>query len=100
MVVVHGSSPSDDSDSEDNELQVMLKKITGICLVIQLRSIQLYEADFNFYNQYVYRQEVMKALMDGGFLSEEHYSQKVSTAEYAKIDKLSPLISQDNLETQ
>ena len=68
MVVVHGSSPSDDSDSEDNELQVMLKKITGICLVIQLRSIQLYEADFNFYNRYVYRQEVMKALMDGGFL--------------------------------
>ena len=49
LVMFRGSSPSDNSDSsEDNELQVMLKKIAGMCLVIQLWPIQLYEADFNF----------------------------------------------------
>ena len=47
----------------------------------------------------MYRQEVMKAPTDGGFLSEEHYSQKVSTAKDTKFGKLSPLISQDNQDT-
>ena len=35
-------------------LQVMLEKIAGICLVDKLRAIQLYKADFNFYNQFVF----------------------------------------------
>ena len=34
-------------------LQVMLEKIAGVCLVEKLRAIQLYEADFNCYNQFV-----------------------------------------------
>ena len=35
-------------------LQVMLEKIAGVCLVEKLRAIQLYEADFNCYNQFVF----------------------------------------------
>ena len=30
-------------------LQVLLEKLAGICLVEKLRYIQLYEADFNFF---------------------------------------------------
>ena len=35
-------------------LQVMLEKIAGVCLVEKLRAIQLYEADFNCYNQFIF----------------------------------------------
>ena len=35
-------------------LQVMLEKIAGICLVNKLRAIQLYEADFNWMNKFVF----------------------------------------------
>jgi hypothetical protein len=34
-------------------LQVMLEKIAGVCLVEKLQAIQLYEADFNCYNQFI-----------------------------------------------
>jgi hypothetical protein len=33
------------------ELQVMLEKIAGVCLVEKLQAIQMYKADFNCYNQ-------------------------------------------------
>jgi hypothetical protein len=35
-------------------LQVMVEKIAGVCLVEKLQAIQLYEADFNCYNQFVF----------------------------------------------
>jgi hypothetical protein len=35
-------------------LQVMLGKIAGVCLVEKLQAIQLYEADFNCYNQFIF----------------------------------------------
>ena len=36
-------------------LQVMLEKVAGVCLVKKLCAIQLYEADFNCYNQFIFR---------------------------------------------
>jgi hypothetical protein len=65
----------------------MLEKIAGICLVEKLRYIQLYEADFNFYNQFVFGKQAMTSLTENGFIPEELFSQKGSTAEDAKFDK-------------
>ncbi len=68
-------------------LQVMLEKIAGVCLVEKLRTIQLYEADFNYYNQFIFGRQAMQALADSGYIPEELFSQKGSTAEDAKFDK-------------
>jgi hypothetical protein len=68
-------------------LQVMLEKIAGVCLVEKLRAIQLYEADFNCYNQFVFGRQAMNKLSESGYIPEELFSQKGSTAEDAKFDK-------------
>ena len=68
-------------------LQVMLEKIAGVILVDKLRAIQLYEADFNFYNQFVFGRKAMNSITENGYLPEELFSQKGSTAEDAKFDK-------------
>jgi hypothetical protein len=65
----------------------MLEKITGACLVEKLRAIQLYEADFNCYNQFVFGRKAMDAFTVNDYLPEELFSQKGSTAEDAKFDK-------------
>ena len=65
----------------------MLEKISGICLVDKLRYIQLYEANFNFYNQFVFGKRAMNGMSENGFIPEELFSQKGSTAEDAKFDK-------------
>jgi len=68
-------------------LQVMLEKIAGVCLVEKLRAIQLYKADFNCYNQFIFGRQAMQTLTDSGYIPEELFSQKGSTAEDAKFDK-------------
>ena len=68
-------------------LQVMLEMIAGIGLVKKLRTIQLYEADFNCYNQFIFGRQAMQTLTDSGYIPEELFSQKRSTAEDAKFDK-------------
>jgi len=68
-------------------LQVMLEKIAGICLVDKLRAIQLYEADFNCYNQFVFGLKAMNTIMSNHLVPEELFSQKSSTSEDAKFDK-------------
>jgi hypothetical protein len=70
-------------------LQVMLEKIAGVCLVEKLRTIQLYEADFNCYNQFIFGRQAMQTLTDSGYIpeAEELFCQKGSTAEDAKFDK-------------
>ena len=68
-------------------IQVMLEKIAGVCLVEKLRAIQLYDAQYNHFQHFVFGQEAMKTLTENGFLPEEHFSQKGSTAEDAKFDK-------------
>ncbi len=65
----------------------MLEKIAGVCLVEKLQAIQLYKADFNCYNQFIFGQTAMDALTVNDYLPEELFSQKGSTAEDAKFDK-------------
>jgi hypothetical protein len=67
-------------------LQMMLEKIAGVCLVKKLRAIQLYEADFNCYNQFIFGKHAMQTLTKSGYTPEELFGQKGSTAEGAKID--------------
>ncbi len=74
-------------DSWSVGLQVMLEKIAGVCLVEKLHAIQLYEADFNCYNQFVFGKQAMQTLTDSGYIPEELFSQKGNTAEDAKFDK-------------
>ncbi len=61
----------------------------------KLRAIQLYEADFNCYNQFVFGKVAMDALNSIGYTPEELFSQKGSTSEDPKFDKLSWLTSPD-----
>lgn len=68
-------------------LQVLLEKVAGVCLVDKLRSIQLYEADLNWFMKFVFNDKAMEAMNDSGLLPEEHFSQKESMAEDACLDK-------------
>ena len=68
-------------------LQVLLEKIAGVCLVKKLSYIQLYESDFNFFQQFIFDREAMNLLTDNGFLPEEHFIKEGSTTEDAKFDK-------------
>lgn len=68
-------------------LQVMLEKIAGICLVDKLRSIQLYEADLNWFLKFVFNDIALSQLEEAGQLPEEHYSKKGSTSEDACFEK-------------
>jgi hypothetical protein len=74
-------------DSWSVGLQVMLEKIAGVCLVEKLRAIQLYEADFNCFNYFIFGRAAMDSLTKNDYLPEELFSQKGSTAEDAKFDK-------------
>jgi hypothetical protein len=69
-------------------LQVMLEKIAGVCLVEKLRAIQLYETDFNCYNQFVFGRDAMNKLDSSRYIPEELFSHKGSTAKDAKFKKL------------
>ena len=68
-------------------LQVMLEKIAGVCLVDKLRSIQLYEADYNWFNKFIFNDGALRALELASALPEEHFSHRGSTAEDACFDK-------------
>ena len=68
-------------------LQVLLEKVAGIRLVDKLRSIQLYEADLNWYMKFIFNDKAMEALTSSNMCPEEHYSQKESMAEDACLDK-------------
>jgi hypothetical protein len=45
----------------------MLEKIAGVCLVEKLRAIQLYEADFNCYNQFIFGRNAMNKLESSAY---------------------------------
>ena len=58
-------------------LQVLLEKLVGVCLVEKLRYIQLYEADLNIFQQFIFGQEAMNILIEQSLLSEEHFRKRV-----------------------
>lgn len=68
-------------------LQVLLEKIAGVCLVTKLRSIQLYDSHFNWFNKIIFNDAAMLKLTQSGCLPEELYSQHGRTAEDACFDK-------------
>jgi hypothetical protein len=84
MVITQSGIPP---ESWSVGLQVMLKKIAGVCLVEKLHAIQLYEADFNCYNQFIFGKQAMQMLTNSGYIPEEFFSQKGSMAEDAKFNK-------------
>ena len=47
----------------------MLEKITGVCLVEKLRAIQLYDAQYNQFQQFVFGREAMNTLTENGFFT-------------------------------
>ena len=84
LIILSGTAPA----RWGVALQVLLEKVAGNCSVSQLRSIQLYEADYNWLNKLVFHDRAMEALRRSGFLPEEHFSQKESLAEDACFDKI------------
>ena len=67
-------------------LQVLLEKVARVCMVDKLRSIQLYEADLNWFMKFIFNDGALTALKSIDHLPEEHYSQKGSTAKDACFD--------------
>jgi hypothetical protein len=70
----------------------MLEKIAGVCLVKKPCTIQLYKADYNCYNQFVFGKLAMDSLNSIGYTPEELFSQKGSTSKDAKFVRPSWLI--------
>jgi hypothetical protein len=67
-------------------LQVMLEKVAGVALVNKLCAILLMEADFNYMNKWIFGHEAINKMYALGYVAEDQYSQKESTAEVAKLD--------------
>ncbi len=65
----------------------MLEKNAGVRLVEKLWAIQMYKADFNCYNQFIFGRQAMQTLTNSSYIPEELFSQKGSTAEDTKFDK-------------
>ena len=64
----------------------MLEKVAGVALVNKLRAILLTEADFNYMNKWVFGHEAINKMYALGYVAEDQYSQKESTAEDARLD--------------
>ena len=77
MVIARSGVPP---DTWSVGLQVMLEKIAGVCLVEKLRAFQLYEADFNCFNYFIFGRSAMDSLNQeqlpprGAFQSEREHS--------------------------
>jgi len=67
-------------------LQVMLEKVAGVALVNKLRAILLMEADYNFFNKWVFGYHAINRLYEEGYIPEDQYSQRESTSEDARLD--------------
>jgi hypothetical protein len=65
---------------------VLLKKVPGVALVNKLHAILLMEWNFNFFNKWFFRHEVVNRLYKIGYVPEDQYSKKSSTADDSKLD--------------
>ena len=61
-------------------------KIAVVALVNKMRAILLIEGDYNYFNKWAFGQEAINTLYEMGYIPEEQYSQKESTAEDATMD--------------
>ena len=68
-------------------VQVLLEKLAGICLVEKLRYIQLYEADFNFFQQFIFGQEAMQLLTEQELLPEEYLAKTAALLRTPSLTK-------------
>ena len=64
----------------------MLEKVAGVPLVNKLRAILLMEGDFNYMNIWIFGHKAINKMYALGYVVEDQYSQKESTAEDAKLD--------------
>lgn len=67
-------------------LQVMLEKVAGVALVNKLRAILLMEGDYNFFNKWIFGYKALDMLYAEGYIPQDQYSQRESTAEDARLD--------------
>ena len=58
----------------------MLEKTAGVAVVTKLRAILLMEAEFNFYNKFIFGKRMMDLARRHGMMPEEIYSKKGRTA--------------------
>jgi hypothetical protein len=68
-----------------NGLQVLLEKVPGVALVDKLRAILLMEGNFNFFNKWLFGHVAVNKLYKLGYIPEDQYSKKSSTAEDSKL---------------
>ena len=67
-------------------MQVVMYKGIGTCTMDNMRYLNMYETDFNYFQVVYVRDEAMQSLTEGGHLPEEHFSKKGSTTIDAKFD--------------
>ncbi len=65
---------------------MLLEKVPRVTLVDKLQAILLMEGDFNFYNKWIFGQVAENKLYEIGYIPEDQYSKKGSTAEDSKLD--------------
>jgi hypothetical protein len=69
-----------------NGLQVLLEKVPGVALVDKLQAILLMESNFNFFNKWLFGHVVVNKLYKLGYILEDQYNKKGSTAEDSKLN--------------
>jgi hypothetical protein len=82
LIAVTGVPPS----RWGNGHQVLLEKVPGVALVDKLPAILLMEGNFNFFNKWLFGRVAVNKLYKLGYIPEDQYSKKSSTAEDSKLD--------------
>jgi hypothetical protein len=65
---------------------VLLEKVPGAALVDKLWAILLMEGNFNFFNKWLFGHVIVNKLYKLGYIPEDQYSKKSSTAEDSKFN--------------
>jgi hypothetical protein len=65
---------------------MLLEKVLGVALVDKLQAILLMEGDFNFFNKWLFGHFAVSKLYKLGYMLEDQYSKKSTTAEDSKLD--------------
>ena len=65
---------------------MLLEKVPGVALVDKLRAILLMEGDFIFFYKWIFGHVAVNKLYKIGYIPEDQYSKKSSTAKDSKLD--------------